>query len=78
MIILAENTTAISNNSVTVENQKRWKIIVPAKATEMNNAKITKVYCIATFTNCQEEKLDKDHAVKIGKAYTYKCKMKQA
>ena len=44
----------------------------------MNNAKITKVYCIATFTNCQEEKLDKDHAVKIGKAYTYKCKMKQA
>ena len=40
-----------------------------AMATEKNNTEIAKVYCIATFINCQEEKLDKDYADKRKKAH---------
>ena len=47
-------------------------------ATEKNNTEIAKVYCIATFINCQEEKLDKDYADKRKKAHAWKWKMKQA
>ena len=40
-----------------------------AMATEKNNAEIAKVYCTATFINCQEEKLDKDYTDKRKKAH---------
>ena len=32
-------------------------------------AQITNVYFIATFFNCQEEKLDKENADEVRKAY---------
>ena len=40
-----------------------------AMATEMNNTEITNVYFIATFFNCQEEKLDKENADEVRKSY---------
>ena len=40
-----------------------------AMATEMNNTEINNAYCTATFINWQEEKLDKENADEVRKAY---------
>ena len=67
---LAENTTSNQNNSATFKNtDKVGDYSNAAMATEMNNTEITNVYFIATFFNCQEEKLDKENADEVRKAY---------